>query len=468
MQVTETLADGLKRQFTVKLPAIDIDRKLEAKLKDLSRSVKLPGFRPGKVPMGLLRKRYGASVMGEILDDAVKDSSLRAMADRGLRPATLPKIEVTSFAEGGDLEYTMALELLPEVAPMDFSSLKLEREKAEVTEAAIDDAVARLASQNKKFEPVAKARAAKNGDTLVIDFVGAVDGVEFEGGKATDFPLELGSGRFIPGFEEQLVGVKPGQSRDVKVTFPADYQATELAGKDAVFAVTAKELREEVPVTVDDEFAKGFGVEDLAALRTAVRGQLETDFANASRLKLKRRLLDALAKAHDFGVPEGMVNDEFNTIWVQVQEAEAQGETDEEMAGKTEDERKAEYRGIAERRVRLGLLLAEVGRINNLQVSEDELRRAAFEEARRYPGQEKQVLEYYRKNSNALNSLRAPLLEDKVVDFIVEIASITDRSVTPEELFQDPDAAPPVEAAPEKPAAKKKAAPKKKAAAKEA
>jgi trigger factor len=467
MQVTETLSDGLKRQLTVKLPALAINEKLDAKLKELSRTMKMPGFRPGKVPLAMVKKRYGASVMGEILDSAVKDSSLKAMADRGIRPATMPKIEITAFAEGGDLEYTMAVELLPDVQPMDFAKLELEREKAEVTEAEVDSGIERLVSQAKRFEPVAKARKAVKGDTVVIDFVGKLGDVAFEGGTGNDFPLELGSNRFIPGFEDQLVGAKPGETRDVTVTFPAEYQAENLAGKEAVFTVTVKELREPQPVTVDDEFAKTFGVENLESLRNAVRGQIERDFNQASRLKLKRHLLDALAAGHDFTVPEGMVEEEFQAIWNQVLQAEANGESDDDLEGKSEEERKAEYRKIAERRVRLGLLLAEVGRLNNIQVTEDELRRAAFEEARRYPGQERDVLEYYRKTPEALNSLRAPLLEEKVVDFIIELAKITDRVVTPEVLFTDPDAAEIAKKVTEKPAAKKKRATKKAAEASE-
>lgn len=460
MQVTETLTEGLKRQFKVTLPAGSINDRMNERLRELSQTVKLPGFRPGKVPMPLLKKRYGASLMGEILDVAIKDSSRSALVERGIRPAAQPKIEVTAFAEGGDLEYTMALEVLPEVTPIDFSKLELEREKAEVGDAEIEKGIERLVSQTKNFVAVTAPRAAALGDEVLIDFAGRIGDVAFDGGTAADFALELGSGRFIPGFEDQVVGANAGETRDVAVTFPEGYQAANLAGKEAVFTVTVKEIREATPPTVDDEFAKGFGVENLDALRQAVRDQMERDFSGTARMKLKRKLLDILNEQHAFPLPEGMVEDEFKAIWQQVQQALAAGETDDEMAGKSDDERQAEYRTIAERRVRLGLVLAEVGRQNNLQVTEDELRRAAFEEARRYPGRERMVLEYFRNEPGAMDTLRAPILEEKVVDFIIEIAKVTERPVTAEQLFADPDDA----TAAEQP--KPKAAPKKRAAKK--
>ncbi|HUA56331.1 MAG TPA: trigger factor [Candidatus Sulfotelmatobacter sp.] len=439
MQVTETLAEGLKRQFKVTLPAQELDQKLDQRLRQLGATARLPGFRPGKVPLPLLKKRYGGSLLGEILEQAVQDSSSRAMAERGLRAATVPKIEITAFAEGKDLEYTLALELLPEIKPIDFGTLALERLKADVTDEEVDQSVERIRERSRRTEPVSPPRPAATGDTVMIDFEGKVDGEAFAGGEAKDFPLELGTGRFIPGFEDQLVGANAGESRTVAVTFPTDYPAEKLAGKEAAFAVTIKEVRAPVTVPLDDEFAKTLGVDSLEALRRTVREQIERDYAAAARLKLKRKLLDKLAEAHHFTVPDGMVDGEFDAIWKQASEAKERGALEPELAAKSEDELKAEYRGIAERRVRLGLLLSEVGRLNNIQVSEDELKRAMIEEARRYPGQERQVIEHFRKNREAMDGLRAPIFEEKVIDFIVEMATVQDRKVTPAELFADDD-----------------------------
>ena len=439
MQVTETLAEGLKRQFKVTLPAQELDQKLDQRLRQLGATARLPGFRPGKVPLPLLKKRYGGSLLGEILEQAVQDSSSRAMAERGLRAATVPKIEITAFAEGKDLEYTMALELLPEIKPIDFSTLQLERLKVDVTDEEVDKSVERIHQRSRRNEPVSPPRPAATGDTVMIDFLGKVDGQAFAGGEAKDFPLELGTGRFIPGFEDQLVGVGAGEDRTVTVTFPADYPAENLAGKEAVFAVTVKEVRAPVEVPLDDAFAKTLGVDSVEALRRSVREQIERDYAGAARLKLKRALLDKLAEAHHFTAPDGMVEGEFEAIWKQASDAKERGMLEPELAAKTEDELKAEYRGIAERRVRLGLLLSEVGRLNNIQVTEDELKRAMIEEARRYPGQERQVIEYYRKSPDAMAGLRAPIYEEKVVDFIVEMATVSERKVTSAELFAEDD-----------------------------
>jgi trigger factor len=439
MQVTETLAEGLKRQFKVTLPAQELDQKLDQRLRQIGATARLPGFRPGKVPLPLLKKRYGGSLMGEILEQAVQDSSSRAMAERGLRAATQPKIEITAFGEGTGLEYTLALELLPEIKPVDFGALELERLKAEVSDEDVDQNVGRIHQRSQRTEPVTSPRPAAAGDTVVIDFKGTLDGEAFAGGEATDFPLELGSNRFIPGFEDQLVGAGAGESREVTVTFPADYPAEKLAGKEAKFAVTIKELRALATVPLDDEFAKSLGLDNLEALRRTVREQLERDYGSAARLKLKRQLLDKLAETHHFTVPEGMIEAEFESIWKQAAEAKERGMLEPELAAKSEDELKAEYRSIAERRVRLGLLLSEVGRLNNIQVNEDEVKRAMIEEARRFPGQERQVIEHFRKNPEAMAGLRAPIFEEKVVDFIVEMATVHDRKVTPTELFADDD-----------------------------
>lgn len=437
MQVTEISNDGLKREFKVTIQSNDIQSKVDLRLEELGRTMKLPGFRPGKVPMPVLRKRFGASVMGEVLERAVSDSSYQAMGERGLRPAMQPKIEITSFAEGKDLEYKMAVELLPEIKPMDFKELTLERLKVEPGDSEITKAIERLAEAGRQTEKVAEERATQKGDILLIDFVGKVDGKEFAGGAAKDHKLELGSNQFIAGFEDQLVGHKPGTTTDINVTFPKEYGSAELAGKPAVFTVTIKEIHRKLPVTVDEELAKKMGFEDLASLRKAVGEQIGKEFGRATRSRVKRQLLDQLANKHSFTVPQGMVDVEFNQIWQSVEEARKRGDDDPTIKGKSDDELKRDFGGIAERRVRLGLLLSEVGRVNNIQVGEDEVNRTLIEEARRFPGQERKIIEYYRSQPEAMAQLRAPLFEDKVVDFILEMANVTEKSVSPEELMRE-------------------------------
>lgn len=435
MQVTEVEVDGLKRQFKVVLPAADIDAQVETRLKSLSSEVRLPGFRPGKVPLSLLRQRFGASVRVEILEKVVETSSNQAIADRGLRPAMQPKIEVTSFE--GDLEYTMAVELMPEITPMDFSTLSLTRPKADVDDAEVEEAIERIAKQRRASTPVEEARPLAAGDLAVIDYLGRVDDVAFEGGAATDAEVEIGSNTFIPGFEEQLIGLSVGETREFEVTFPADYGVATLAGKLAKFEVTGKGIKSLAPVAIDDELGKGMGFDDLAEMRTFVRERIEREHAQASRAKVKRALLDKLAEAHPFAPPPSMVEAEFQSIWKQIQEARERGANDPDLDGKSDAEIETEYRAIADRRVRLGLLLAEVGRLNNIQVTEDQLKRAIIDEARRYPGQERQVIEFYSKQPEALAGIRAPLFEEKVVDFILEIAKVDDQMVTREALFAD-------------------------------
>ncbi|MDB5393216.1 MAG: tig [Rhodospirillales bacterium] len=434
MNVTETAHEGLSRTWRVVVPATEIGANVDRRLTELSKSIKLPGFRPGKVPLSLVKKRYGSSVMGEVLEKTVQDSSSKLLQDNDVRPALEPKIEVVSFAEGTDLEYTMAVETLPEIEPADLTGLSLERVVAPVEEKAIDEALERIANSNKEFEPVKEARAAKNGDQLIIDFAGTVDGEARPGMDGKDYPLELGGGNFIPGFEEQLVGIKPDEERTITVSFPAEYHAAELAGKEAQFVVTAKELRALVKVEIDDEFAKKLGLTDMETLKKTARDQIEAEYGRLTRLKLKRSLMDALAERHDFPVPQGMVDLEFESIWKQVQ-----AELTPEERAKPEDEVKAEYRTIAERRVRLGLLLSEIGKRNTIQVTQEELNRGLIAEARRYPGQEREVLDAYRKNPRALDALRAPIYEDKVVDHILGTVTLTDRAVTPEELAREDD-----------------------------
>jgi trigger factor len=436
MQITETNAEGLKHEFTVVIASNDIEQKMQDRLIEIGKTVRLPGFRPGKVPMPLLRKRYGASLLGEVLESTVSDSSAKAIADKGLRPAMQPKVEIVSFKEGTDLEYKLAVEVMPEIKPVDFAEIELERLRPEVPEEEVDKALVRIAEPHRKGEKV--ERPAEKGDVVVMDFVGSVDGTEFPGGSATDHRLELGSGRFIPGFEDQLVGVKADDERTVEVTFPADYGSEDLAGKAAKFAIKVKAVEAMQPATIDDEFAKELGFDDLAGLRKGVRDQLERDYGGLARQRIKRKLLDELAARHDFPVPPGMADLEFDTIWKQFEQAREQNkDAVAEDAGKSDDELKAEYRTIAERRVRLGLLLAQIGESNSLTVSPEEVNRALFEEARKHQGYEKQVIEFYRGNPQAMANLRAPIFEDKVVDFILEIAKVTDKPVSIAELLAD-------------------------------
>ena len=437
MQITETSTEGLKREFKVVVASQDIEQRVNARLAEVAKTVRLPGFRPGKVPAAVVKQRYGDSLLGEVLEQTVNETSSQALSDRNLRPALQPKIEITSFEKGADLVYDMKLEILPEIETIDFSGVSLERLKPEIPDTELDEALKSLADRYRETEDVTDGSAAATGDTVVIDFVGSIDGEKFDGGAGTDFSLELGSGRFIPGFEEQLVGSKVGDHVAVKVPVPADYGVDTLAGKDAVFEVDLKGLKRKLPAEVDEKLAETLGLENLEALRGAVREQMEREYAGVARQKLKRDLLDILSERHDFAVPTGMVELEFDSIWKQYEaerdRAKASGAYKEEEA-KPDEETKEEYRKIAERRVRLGLVLAEVGRTNNIQVTQDEVNRAVMAQARNYPGQEKAVMDFYRNNPDAAGQLRAPIYEDKVVDFIVDLAQVTEKAVPPKEL----------------------------------
>ncbi len=462
MQVTEINADGLKRDFKVVVPADQLETRMQAKLAEIARTVAMPGFRPGKVPMAIVRKKYGPAIMGEILEAAVNDGAGKAITDGGLRPAMQPKVEITNYAEGTDLEFSVAVEVMPEIKAMDFATITLVRDKAQVPDAEVEETLARIAERNESSEPV--KRAAKEGDVAVIDFVGKKDGIAFPGGTGEGYSLKLGSNTFIPGFEAQLVGKKAGADVVVEVTFPEGYGNEDLAGKPATFDVTVKEVRAPKPAEIDDELAKSVGLESLDALKTAIRDEIGRSLDGISRMRLKRALLDVLAANHDFPIPPSMFDHEFEHIWKQVGEDREAGRLDPTDASKSEDELKAEYTALAERRVRLGLLLADVGRINNITVTQDDLNRGIMAEARNYPGQEHMVLQYYQKNQEALENLRAPIFEEKVIDFICELAKITDKDISVEDLRKDPDEVT-AEAGADAPAKpKKKAAAKKKAA----
>jgi trigger factor len=441
MQITQTKQDALLREFTVTMTAQEIDVKVNEKLEEIGKTVNMPGFRPGKIPMNLLKTKYGKAVMGEVLEGAVNDSMLKAINENNLRPAMRPKVEVKSFDEKVGLEYTMAVELLPEITVMDLTTLKIEKLTAKPETSVIKDTIKKIADRSKKSEPVTEKRGAKMGEIVVIDFDGTVDGKPFSGMKGEDFSLELGSKSFVDTFEDQLVGAKAGDKKTIKVTFPKDYGHDKLQGVEAVFEVTVKEVRTPVAPVIDDAFAKELGFESLTQVEEAVEKQMQGEYDTLARMTVKRNLLDALDAAHTFAVPAGMVEAEFFGIWQQLKGhqhkddpnhqhgAECSHDHDEGTA-----EEKTEYEGIAERRVKLGLVLAEIGRINKIEVTNQELQTAVIHEARNYPGQERQVFEFYQKNPQALEGLKAPIYEDKVVDFVLERSKLELRQVTIDEL----------------------------------
>lgn len=444
MQITQTVSEDLRRQFTVTIAASELDAKVTKRLEEMKPRVNLKGFRPGKAPVSFLKKQFGKSVMGEVVEQAVNEGSQKAIADNQLKPALQPRVEpvgdVQQVVDGkADLQFTVTVDLMPDFETTDVSKLAVERLTSDVTDADVDEALDRLAKQTRGYAAKPEGEAAAKDDVATIDFLGSIDGVPFDGGKGENFNLTLGSGQFIPGFEDQLIGAKSGESRDVKVMFPAEYHAPDLAGKDAVFAVTVKEIKTPEEAKIDDELATKMGLENLTTLKDRVRDQVKGDFTAASRLHLKRRILDALDTAHDFPLPPAMVEAEFESIWAQVEaELKREGKTAADE-GKTEDELKAEYRAIAERRVRLGLVLGKLGEQNGITITGDEVNRAIMARARQFPGQEQQVFQYYANNQQAQAEIRAPLFEDKVVDFIAELAQVTDKPVDRETLFKDPD-----------------------------
>lgn len=439
MQVTEVATDGLKREYKVVVAANEIEGKVTERLKKLAQTAKVPGFRPGKAPVSLLKKQYGRQVMGEVLEQAVDEGSRQAISENQLKPALRPKIEVTSFDDGKDLEFKMDVEVLPEVPEVDLKSISLTRQVVEIDESKVDDAIKNVAQARRTFEPLAELRPAQEGDQVTLDFEGSIDGEPFEGGKAEGFQIVIGSGQMIPGFEQGLIGRTLGEEAEIEVTFPEDYGREDLKGKTAKFKIIVMDLKAAAPVTVDDAFAKELGAESLEDLKSKVRERLQHDYRGVARQKVKRSLLDELAERCRFGVPQGMVDLEFNAIWRQLEdEMKRTGSTFESM-GQSEEETREEYRQIAERRVRLGLVLSDIGIKNEVKVEGAELQQAVIEQARRYPGQEKEVFEYFRDTPAALEQLRAPIFEDKVVDFILQLADVKDETVSIEELMKDPD-----------------------------
>jgi trigger factor len=445
MQVTETLSEGLKREFKVSVPAAELDTKVNQRLDELKSRVQISGFRPGKVPVSHLRRLYGRSAMAEVIEATVRDTNTQIFSERGFKLAGDPKVtlpteqaDVEKLIEGkSDLDYTVAIEILPPIELADFKTFKLTRLSADVADSEIDEAVNRIAEQNKPYAAKAPGEKAAAKDRVTIDFTGSIDGKAFEGGTGGDVVVEIGSGTFIPGFEDQLIGAVAGEQRKIEASFPENYASAELAGKKASFDTTIKSVETPQPVTIDDEFAKKLGLESLTKLRDAIKERVEREHTAMARQKLKRELLDQLDNSHKFAPPPSLVEDEFNRVWSSVtteMEREKKTFADENT---TEEKARDEYKKIAERRVRLGLVLAEIGEKNKITVSDEEVSRAVVEQARQFPGQEQQVWEYYRKNPQALASVRAPIYEEKVVDFVLELAKVDDKKVSRDELFKE-------------------------------
>ena len=451
MQVTESLSDGLKRVFDVTVSAADLEARLTERLGELKDRVRLNGFRPGKVPVAHLKKLYGRAVMAETIEAVIQETNAKIVDERGLKLAMEPRVTmpeekqaVESVLEGkSDLAYQVALEVLPKIELADFSHIKLERLVADVTEPEMDAALERLAVDNRPYNPKGEGAKVETGDRATINFVGRIDGQPFEGGSGENVPVDVGSATFLPGFEDQMIGMAVDETRLITVTFPATYGNQQLAGKEAAFEVTVKAIDVPGTVAIDDAFAVALGQASLAALRETLKGRIQQDHAARSRQKLKRKLLDELDAAHKFPAPPTLVEEEFKNVWTVVEnDLKSQGRTFADE-GTTEEKAREEYRAIAERRVRLGLVLAEIGDRNKITVNENELNRALVERMRQFPGREQEIWDFYRKNANALASVRAPIFEEKVVDFIIELAQVTDKQVDREELYkEDEDLAP--------------------------
>jgi trigger factor len=447
MQVKETVADGLKHEFQISVPAADIEAKVDARLVDMKDKVRLNGFRPGKVPVGHLKRLYGRSVAAETIEQLIRDTNTEIFTERGFKLATEPKVtmpteqkEVEDILAGkSDLSYTVAVEVVPAIQLADFKSFTVEKPVAEVTDADVDEAVKRIADQNRTFAAKAEGAKAESGDRVTVSFKGTISGTPFDGGTGENIQVVIGSGTFIPGFEEQLIGIATGETRNLSVAFPKNYAAANLAGQPAEFETTATSIEAPQDTTIDDEFAKSLGLESLDKLKQAARERLSAEFAGATRQRVKRLLLDRLDDTHRFDAPPSLIEEEFKLMWNSIKaEMESSGKTFAEE-GTTEEAAKEEYHKIADRRVRLGLVLSEIGEKNKITVTDDEVSRAVIERARSMPGREKEVWDYYRSNANALAQLRAPIYEDKVVDFILELANVTEKKVTKEDLYKDED-----------------------------
>jgi trigger factor len=444
MDVTETTNEGLKREYRVTLPATDLDARVVERLIEMKDRMRINGFRPGKVPVDHLKKVYGRQVRAETIEWLVRETNAKIVSDHGLKLAMEPRVtfpndqgEVENVIAGkSDLSYTMVVEVVPQIALADFKTIHIEKLAADVTDADVDDGIRRLAEQNRTYTARPEGAKAETGDRVTVAFTGSIDGEPFPGGSGENVPVVLGSKTFLPEFEDGLAGVAVGETRTINATFPGDYLDPKLAGKDAAFEVTASAMEQPGEVTIDDVFATSLGLESLEQLKQAVRDRIVEEYAGAIRRKLKRALLDKLDELHKFESPPSLVEQEFANVWGAVQADLKQQNRTFEEEGTTEEKAREEYRGIADRRVRLGLVLAEIGEKNNIRVSDEEVSRSLLERARQYPGREREVWDYYQKNAGALASLRAPLFEEKVVDFVVELADITEKKVTREEFFK--------------------------------
>ncbi len=439
MKVTQKKKEGLSIEFNVVVPSDIVQKHIDTRLEEMGKTAKIPGFRPGKIPANVLKQRYGDHARAESLERVVNSSVMEVIKDKDIKPAMQPKVEIVRFDDNNEVEFSMSVEQMPEFTVADLKKIKVQKLVKKVDDKEIDDALGRIADTNKNSEVVEEKRATKKGDIVKIDFDGSVDGEKKPGMKGDDYELELGSNSFIDNFEDQLTGKNVGDHVSVKVTFPKEYGATDLAGKAAVFEVDIKEIRKAVKPKIDDEFAKAMGFDSLDKLKENIKTQIGREYEQFTRMKVKRELLDALDKANKFEVPAGMVEEEYNQIWQQHINDIKQRKLDIAEAEKDEDTKK-EFRKIAERRVRLGLVLSQVGNDNNVQVKREELSQAIMREASRYPGQQQQVFEYYQKNPQAVEMLRAPLFEEKVVDFILGEANVTEKEVDLDTLIADPDA----------------------------
>jgi trigger factor len=463
MQVTQTLSEGLKRGYKVVLPAADLEKRLSSELENYRGKVRINGFRPGKVPTAHLRKVYGRSIMAEVVQSAVDEANNKIVADGGLKLAMQPKVTLPEdkavidkvMDAKADLDMSVEMEVLPTFEIADHSGLELERETTPVNDADITERIERLAASQRVYKEKAASAKAESGDRVRVDFTGSIDGVEFDGGKGENIDVVLGSNSFIPGFEDQLLGVKNGQSLTVNVTFPVNYASAQLAGKAASFAVNVKALEAPEPLVLDDTLAKNFGMESLEQLKSRVSEMISLEYGSHSRRKMKRQLLDALDGLYSFDLPPTLLQQEFDNIWRQVEVEMRQNGKSFADEGTTEEESRAEYQKIAERRVRLGLVLAEIGERAKVEITDDEVGNAMIARARQFPGQEKQVIEFYRKNQQALAELRAPIFEDKVVDHLIASAKVTEKTVSKDELMKE-DEEEEAEKPAEKPAKKAK------------
>ena len=445
MQVTETLSEGLKRAYTVVVPAADIESRRTSRLTDLSKTIQIPGFRPGKVPLPVVRQRYGKAVTAEVLEQSVNDATRQVLEERGLRPALQPKIDLgdmeVAAGPARDLEFKVEMEVLPDIAMPDFAAIRLTRLKAEVAPEAVEERLQQMADRNRELEDIPAEelgdRGAAKGEVLTVDFLGKVDDQPFAGGEAKDMDIEVAGSGFIEGFTEQLEGMKPNETRTIQVTFPEEYANKELAGKQASFEIAAKRLRRSRMPELNDAFAQKLAFDNMQELRDFMQRRVQQEYEGLARLRLKRELLDALSEQANFAAPEGIVDQEFNGIWQRLQADRERGALDEDDKSKDEETLRADYRAIADRRVRLGLLMAEIGRVNNIAVTPDELTRALRTEASRYPGHETEMMELFRKYPQMTEGARGQVLEEKVVDYVLELATVTEETVPPEKLSEE-------------------------------